>query len=372
MITEQEVTRQQAGEAVRLKGIDYIELYVGNVPQAAHFYRTAFGFTPVAYAGLETGERDRLSVALRQNDVRLLLTSGLTPDGPVAAHVNRHGDSVKDIAFAVDDAEAVFEAAVSRGARPVAEPEALEDEQGRVVRASVAAFGDTVHSFVERADFGGPFLPAYRPVERAPAAAPAGLLAIDHVAVSAEAGTLDRWVDFYETVFGFAQTHEEEVETEYSAMNSKVVQNRGGSVKFPIVVPASGKRRSQVDEYLTFHGGAGAQHVALSTDSITRAVRTLRANGIEFLKTPGSYYDLLEKRLGKMLAEDEAELRELNILADRDAHGYLLQIFTRHVQSRPTVFWEIIQREGAVGFGGGNIKALFEAMEREQALRQTL
>lgn len=372
MITEQKVLTRAASEAVRIKGFDYVEFYVGNVPQAVHFYRTAFGFTPVAFVGLETGERDNLSVVLQQNDIRLLLTSAVTPGGPVARHVQRHGDSVKDIAFTVEDAEAAFEAAVRRGARPASEPTVLEDEQGQVVRASVRAFGDTVHSFIQRGEFEGKFLPNFREIKDPPPASPVGLTTIDHIAVSAEADTLDEWVNFYEEVFDFRQTQQEEVETEYSAMNSKVVQNETGSVKFPIVTPAQGLRRSQVDEYLSFHGGAGAQHIALASDSITDSVRVLRSNGIEFLRTPGSYYDMLASRLGEVPSEDLDELRRLNILVDRDPRGYLLQIFTRHVQSRPTLFWEIIQRRGAVGFGGGNVKALFQAMEREQALRGTL
>lgn len=374
MITEQEVKQtQKGGEAVRLEGFDYIEFYVGNVHQAAYFYRTAFGFTPLAYVGLETGERERVSFVMQQNDIRLMLTSGLTPDDPVSQHVNLHGDSVKDIAFTVNDAARAFEETVKRGARPVSEPTVLEDEDGQVIKATIGAFGDTVHTFIQRRDFKGGFLPRFNAfVNPSPPAAQIGLQEIDHIAVSAEEGRLEEWVHFYKEVLNFEQTHQEDVETKYSAMSSKVVQNSSGSVKFPIVVPASGKRKSQVDEYLTFHRGAGAQHIALLSSNIERTVRALRAAGINFLRTPDTYYDVLEERLGKMADEDVEILRELSILVDRDPSGYLLQIFTQPLQSRPTVFWEIIERKGALGFGGGNIKALFEAMEREQALRRNL
>jgi|SRR6185369_1150768 len=371
MIIEQEISQLQkeTEAAVCLQGFDYIELYVGNVQQAAYFYRTAFGFTPVAYIGLETGERQHVSFVMKQNDIRLVLTAGLTPDSPASRHVNVHGDSIKDIAFTVDDATRAFETTVQRGARPVMEPALMEDSDGQVIKATIGAFGDTVHSFVERRDFSGPFMPQFNKVEALPVAS-LSLREIDHIAVSAEEGQLGEWVHFYQTVLNFHQSHEANVETEYSAMSSKVVQNSSGSVKFPIVVPANGKRKSQVDEYLTFHKGAGAQHVALLSSNIEQTVRALRASRINFLRTPDTYYDHLEERLGKIADEDIEVLRELNILVDRDSSGYLLQIFTQPVQTRPTLFWEIIERKGALGFGGGNIKALFEALEREQSLRK--
>jgi 4-hydroxyphenylpyruvate dioxygenase len=354
----------------QIKAIDYVELYVGNVPQTVYFYRTAFGFTPVACASLETGSRDRMSVMLRQNDITMVVTGGLSPDSPIAEHVNLHGDSVKDVALAVDDATLAFESATSRGARPVMEPTAFEQDGTRMVKATVAAYGDTVHSFIQR-DAGAPFLPNSRPVLDHPAVRPIALVAIDHVAVCVEADMLQRWVDYYVNVMDFHVAHQEDVTTEYTAMNSKQVENAAGNVKFPISEPAPSKRKSQIDEYLNFHHGPGAQHVALLSDHITHTVRALRESGIEFLKTPGTYYDVLEERVGD-IGEDIGLLRELGILVDRDQWGLLLQVFTRPLQARPTVFMEIIQRRGARGFGGGNIKRLFEAIESEQALRGTL
>lgn len=373
MIIEQEISekRNDGEAAVCLHGFDHIEFYVGNVRQAAYFYRTAFGFTPIGFVGLETGEREHVSFVMQQNDIRLVLTGGLTVDSPASRHVNIHGDSIKDIAFTVNDATRAFDETVKRGARPIMEPVVMEDAEGQVIKATIGAFGDTVHSFVERRNFNGRFLPQFKNIDNQPAVS-LGLQEVDHVAVSAEEGRLDEWVHFYQSVLNFHQSHQENVETDYSAMNSKVVQNSSGSVKFPIVVPAIGKRKSQVDEYLTFHKGAGAQHIALCCDNITHAVRALRASQIAFLRTPNTYYDVLEERLGKITDEDVEVLRELNILVDRDSSGYLLQIFTQPLQTRPTVFFELIERKGALGFGGGNIKALFEALESEQALRQNL
>ena len=359
------------GHGLQLKGFDYLNLYVGNAVQASHFYRLAFGFTPTVRAGLETGLRDQQSLVLQMGSIRLVLTSPLGPESGIAEHVKSHGDGVKDIAFEVDDASQVFEQAVKRGARPLSEPASLRDQKGYLIKATIAGPGNIIHSFVQRRGYDGAFMPDFQPVESQPPARMPGITSIDHVAFGVERGTLDEWVGFYEQVFGFHQSHEENVSTEYSGMKSKVVESDTSAIRFPIVEPAPGRRKSQVEEYLTFHRGPGAQHLAFLTDDIVATVRALRANGIEFLKAPGAYYDRLEQRVGKLDA-DIATLRELNILVDRDPWGHLMQIFTKPVQSRPTFFIEIIQRIGARGFGGGNITALFEALEQEQALRGNL
>lgn len=355
----------------QINDIAYVEFYVGNASQAAHFYRTAFGFQPVARATLETGERERTSFVLRQNDITLLLTSALTPASPVAEHVRVHGDSVKDIAFAVDDVEQTFAEVVRRGARPVLRPTVFEQNGGRVVKATVAAYGDTVHSFVERRGSNGPLLPGYEPIARPPQVKPIGLAAIDHIAVCVEAGTLGQWFDFYIDVFDFRHSHQEDIVTENTAMNSGVVESGNGRVRFPMMEPAAHKSRSQIEEYLAFHHGPGAQHIALLSDDIIQTVRALRENGLDFLYTPDNYYDHLEERVGRV-GEDVLQLRELSVLLDHDQWGTLLQVFTKPLHDRPTAFMEIIQRKGARGFGGGNIRALFEAIEREQALRGNL
>jgi len=366
-----EVMYAKAKERVSLKGFDYVELYVGNVLQAAHFYRTAFGFTPVAYCGLETGVRDRASVVMEQNGIRLILTSALDNSSPIADHVKLHGDGVKDIALKVDDATEAFEFMVSRGARPIMEPTLFVNEETAVTKATVGTFGDTMHSFIQSEAGGGSLMPGYRQIETPLTGISTGLQTIDHVAICVEEGQLDRWTEFYEQTLGFRQSHSEDVGSEYSAMNSRVVQNESGSIKFPIIEPARGKRKSQIDEYLAFHHGAGVQHVALSSENIIRSVHELRSNGNEFLRPPQVYYNMLEDRIGK-IAEDISTLRELNILADCDEWGYLMQIFTKPLQTQPTLFIEIIQRKEARGFGGGNIKALFEAVELEQARRGNL
>jgi 4-hydroxyphenylpyruvate dioxygenase len=358
-------------DALSLRGFDYIELYVGNAHQAAYYYHKAFGFHPVAYAGLETGERDRVSFVMEQGRIRLTLTAANSPDSQVAEQVRLQGDCVRDIAFAVDDAARAFEIAVKRGAIPVMEPAVFEDPGGRLVKSTVAACGRTVHSFIQRDPSLQAFLPRYRSIGNAPPALPVGLEEIDHVAISVEKGALDRWIDFYQDVLGFHQSHTEDISTEYSAMNSRVVQNGDGSVKFPIMEPAQGRRKSQIEEYLQFNHGPGAQHVAFLSDNIVETVRALRKNGVEFLLSPDTYYQMLEKRVGE-INEDIDLLRKLNILADCDQWGYLLQIFSKPLQSRPTFFVEVIQRAGARGFGGGNIRALFEAVEREQAMRGNL
>jgi 4-hydroxyphenylpyruvate dioxygenase len=356
---------------LRFIGIDHVEFYVGNAVQAAHFYETSFGFTPIAYSGLETSTTDRVSFVLSQHNIRLVLTSGLTAASPIAGHVHLHGDGVRDLAFEVEDAEYAFDQAIKRGGRPVSEPSSLEDDQGQVKTATIATCGDTVHSFIQRKGYKGAFLPGFRPIESVRQSNPIGLTQIDHAAIAVEGGQLDRWVQYYSEVFGFNSSHEEDVETGYTGMNSKVVQDNSGRIRFPIVAPAIRKHKSQIDEFLHFYGGAGIQHIALSTPDIGDAVKSLKGRGVKFLATPSTYYDSLDGRVGR-IEEDINELRDLNILADCDNWGYLMQIFTAPVEGRPTLFWEIIQRRGARGFGSGNIKALFQAVERAQALRGTL
>jgi 4-hydroxyphenylpyruvate dioxygenase len=354
-----------------LKGFDYIEFYVGNAFQSAHFYHSALGFKMTAQAGLETGVKDHVSTLLEQNNIRLLLTAAQVPDNSIAHHVNIHGDSVKDVAFLVDDVEKAFNRVVANGAKPLVEPTRLEDDYGYVLKATIAAYGDTVHSFVQRNAYQGSFLKGYRALNGDESKSKIGLLEVDHIAVSAEAGMLSELVDFYCEVFGFHQSHEENVSSEYSAMNSKVVQDSTGRIKFPIVEPAPGKGMSQISEYLSYHNGPGVQHIALLADDIVTSVRSLRDNYVEFLQTPDSYYDELENRVGQVDIDQRA-LRELGILVDRDEWGYLMQTFTKPLHNRPTIFFEIIQRKEARGFGAGNIKALFEALEREQLQRGNL
>ena len=368
---EPEVSVQTQG-AVRIQGIDHIELYVGNAFQAAHFYRTALGFAPVAYAGLETGVRDRTSYLMQQGRVRLVLTNPLHRDDAISHHVHHHGDGVRDVAFTVPNAAEAFELAVSRGARPVRLPEAREDEHGVTVTATIGAFGDSLHTFVERGRYTGAFAPGFRPLAGMPAATPIGITEVDHVAVGMEEGKLQEWVDFYVEVLGFHEAHEEMVFTERSRMNSKVVADDSGAVKLPIVEPKGAKGTSQIDEYLNFHGGAGTQHVAFGCTDICAAVEAVRAAGVDFVRTPGTYYDLLESRVGPVDPAELERMRRNGVLMDQDEHGRLLQIFTRPVTGRPTMFLELIERRGARGFGGGNIHALFEAVEREQMLRGTL
>ncbi len=368
--TEQEATEvPPIQSAIQLDGIDYVELYVGNAYQAAHFYRTMFGFRPVARAGLETGLRDRLSIVMEQGEIRLVLTSGLDPDSPIVRHAALHGDAVKDVAFRVQDVESAFRTAVRRGAHPVAEPHVHEDEQGRVVRATIGAPGETVHSLVERHGYGGALFPGFEAIADAPESRSTGLVAVDHVAVSMEQGHLDQWVAFYKDVLGFHQSHHEMVWTKHSAMNSKVVEDASGKIKFPIVEPTQHGSKSQVQEYLNFNHGAGAQHVAFLTDDIQSTVRAIRDNGVRFLRIPSTYYEVLVDRVGAIDPPVMDSLQELGILVDADDDGRLLQIFSEPIQARPTMFVEMIERQGAQGFGSGNIKALFEAVEREQALR---
>ena len=353
-------------------GIDHLELWVGNAKQAAYYFTRAFGFTQVAYAGLETGLRDRVSYALRQGRIRLVLTGALRSNTDIAAHHAKHGDGVKVIALSVPDVDRAFSEATGRGATAVAEPHEERDEHGSVRIAEIATYGETVHRFVDRGGYGGAFLPGYRAGDALPTEPL--LLTIDHVVGNVALGDMDRWVRFYEQVFGMTEMihfTDEAISTEYSALMSKVLTNGNGRVKFPINEPAEGKRRSQIDEYLEFYEGAGAQHIALATRDIVGTVTALSARGVEFLRTPDTYYDGVLGRVGE-IAESFEDLRRLGILVDRDDEGYLLQIFTKPVGDRPTLFFEIIERHGARGFGAGNFKALFEAIEREQASRGNL
>lgn len=363
------VMPSKESDFLKLKGVDYIELYVGNVPQAVHFYRTVFGFTPIAYAGLETGVRDRVSTVVEQGNIRLVLTGPLDSDSSIAEHVKLHGDGVKDIAFTVDDAAKAFEVALKRGAKPLLEPTIYENQEELVIQATISAYGDTVHSFIQRTTYDDTFFPTYKTIKNPLTSLSTGLVAIDHIAISVEQGELDQWIDFYNRVLGFHELQNEMISTDYSAMNSKVVQNSTGCIKFPILEPATGKCKSQIEEYLTFYNGSGTQHIALLSNDIVETVRALRANDVEFLPVPGIYYNTLEERIGKLDENLTMALRELQILVDLDEWGYLMQIFTKPLQNRPTLFLEIIQRQGARGFGRGNIKALFEAVEHEQIQR---
>lgn len=354
---------------------DYVEFYVGNAKQAAHYYCSAFGFDRVAYAGPETGVRGRVSYVLVQNKLRFVLTASLEPDDEIARHVMRHGDGVRDIAILVPDARAAFDSAVTAGARAVLEPTEYSDEHGRVVKATIATYGDTVHSFIQRDGYSGIFMPNFVPERKSIAfAQKPGLQFIDHCVGNVGWGEMDPWGDFYARVFGFSQLvsfDDKDISTEYTALKSKVMTDAEHRVKFPINEPAHGKKKSQIEEYLDFYGGPGVQHIAIRTDDIIATIRALKANGVEFLDTPDAYYDDLEARVGHI---DEATqiLRELRILVDRDDLGYMLQIFTKPLQDRPTVFFEIIQRKGSLSFGKGNFKALFVSIEKEQERRGTL
>ena len=357
-----------------INGTDYVEFYVGNAKQASHYYRTAFGFQLVAYRGPETGTRDRASYLLQQNKVRLILTSPITPDHPAAAHVAKHGDGVRDIALWVDDAREAFDVAVERGARPAQQPTVLEDDAGEVVLAAIHTYGDTIHSLVERRNYRGLFMPGFQPVKPHYSPTPIGLQYVDHCVGNVELGAMNTWVKFYQDVMGFRNLisfDDKDISTEYSSLMSKVVASGNDRIKFPINEPAQGRKKSQIDEYLEFYRGPGVQHLALATDDIIQTVAALRDRGVEFLQVPKSYYDTVQERVGR-IDEKLAQLKDLGILVDRDDEGYLLQIFSKPVQDRPTLFYEIIQRKGAKSFGKGNFKALFEAIEREQAARGNL
>lgn len=357
-----------------INGTDYVELYVGNAKQSALYYQYAFGYELVAYAGPETGLRDRASYVLKQDKIRLVLTSPLQEKHPIADHIKKHGDGVKVLALWVDDAAQSFIETVTRGAVPYAEPKVMSDEHGEVVTASIRTYGETIHTFVERKNYKGVFLPGYKPRKNEYKPTPIGLKYIDHCVGNVGWGEMNKWVDFYEKVMGFSLLltfDDKDISTEYSALMSKVVSNGNGYIKFPINEPAEGKKKSQIEEYLDFYNGPGVQHMAIATDDIVHTVSELRRRGVEFLEVPAIYYDDLLQRVGK-IEEDLQPLKDLNILVDRDEEGYLLQIFTKPVQDRPTLFYEIIQRKGAKSFGKGNFKALFESIEREQALRGNL
>jgi 4-hydroxyphenylpyruvate dioxygenase len=357
-----------------INGTDYVEFYVGNAKQASHYYRTAFGFQLVAYRGPETGTRDRASYLLQQNKVRLILTSPISPDHPAAAHVAKHGDGVRDIALWVDDAREAFDVAVERGARPAQQPTVLKDDAGEVVLAAIHTYGDTIHSLVERRNYRGLFMPGFQPVKPHYSPPAIGLQYVDHCVGNVELGAMNTWVKFYQDVMGFRNLisfDDKDISTEYSSLMSKVVASGNDRIKFPINEPAQGRKKSQIDEYLEFYRGPGVQHLAIATDDIIQTVTALRDRGVEFLQVPKSYYDTVQERVGR-IDEKLAQLKELGILVDRDDEGYLLQIFSKPVQDRPTLFYEIIQRKGAKSFGKGNFKALFEAIEREQAARGNL
>jgi 4-hydroxyphenylpyruvate dioxygenase len=357
-----------------LKGTDHVEFYVGNARQAAYYYRTAFGMSLVAYAGPETGQRDRASYVVQQGKVRFVFTTSLRPGCPIADHVERHGDGVHAIALEVDDARQAWIETTARGARSVSEPAESSDDHGRVTSASIAAYGDTIHTFVERGHYNGAFLPGFRTEPADTVARPVGLKHIDHMVGNVGWHAMNEWVDFYANVMGFQlyqHFDDKDISTEYSALMSKVMSNGNGYVKFPINEPAEGRRKSQIEEYLDFYQGPGVQHIALATDDILSTVSKMQAQGVEFLTVPHSYYSQLAQRVGS-IDEPIEELERLGILADRDDEGYMLQIFTRPVEDRPTLFYEIIQRKGSRSFGKGNFKALFEAIEREQGLRGNL
>ena len=368
-----------AQDFLPLLGTDYVEFYVGNAKQAAHFYKTAFGFQSHAYAGLETGVKDRASYVLKQDKIRLVLTTALKSDSPIGEHVKKHGDGVKIVALWVEDARSAYEETMKRGAKSYMEPTVEKDENGQVVRAGIYTYGETVHMFVERKNYAGEFLPGYKKWESDYNPKPIGLKYIDHMVGNVGWNEMNTWVKWYEDVMGFVNFlsfDDKQITTEYSALMSKVMSNGNGRIKFPINEPAEGKKKSQIEEYLDFYEGPGVQHIAVATDDILTTVADMRSRGIEFLSTPPqAYYDAVPLRLeahNHKLQEDIDKLMSLGIMIDADEEGYLLQIFTKPLEDRPTLFFEIIQRMGARGFGAGNFKALFESIEREQALRGTL
>ncbi len=372
-LTKPAATAQEV-DFLPIMGTDYVEFYVGNAKQSAHYYQSAFGFEPVAYCGLETGVKDKASYVMQQNKIRLVLTTSLMPDSPIAEHVKKHGDGVKVIALWVDDAKKSFEETVKRGAKPFLQPITERDEQGEVVRSGIHTYGETVHIFVERKNYHGIFLPGFKPYTSKKKTEPVGLKYVDHMVGNVGWNEMNIWVKFYEDVMGFRNIltfDDKDISTEYSALMSKVMSSGDGRIKFPINEPAEGKKKSQVEEYLDFYGSPGVQHIAVATDNIIETVSNLQLRGVEFLKIPASYYETVLDRVGH-IDEDLAPLKDLGILIDRDEEGYLLQIFSKPVEDRPTLFYEIIQRKGAHSFGKGNFKALFEAIEREQELRGTL
>ncbi len=355
-------------------GFDHIHFYVGNAKQAAHYFKS-LGFAPVAYKGLETGTRDRASWVVQQGTARFVFTSALGPEGPIAEHVKLHGDGVHDVAFEVPDAEEAYRVAIERGAQSVLEPEVQEDEHGKLVRAAIASYGETIHSLVSRRDYSGPFAPGYHALDGAGGGLTGfGVQRIDHVVGNVELGKMNEWVSFYERIMGFTELRhfsDEEISTEYSALMSKVVWDGDGKIKLPINEPAEGKRKSQIEEYLEYYKTPGVQHIAMASEDIVGTVEAMRDAGIQFLRVPGVYYEEVKTRIPEIADKVDA-LQRNGVLADKDEDGYLLQIFTKPVQDRPTVFYEVIERHGAKGFGAGNFKALFEAIEREQAVRGNL
>jgi 4-hydroxyphenylpyruvate dioxygenase len=371
-----EPKREQSAQTdfLPLQGTDYVEFYVGNAKQAAHYYKTAFGFQSLAYCGPETGTKDRASYAIRQNKLTFVLTTALRPDNPIADHVYKHGDGVKVLALRVEDATSAWKETTKRGGKSYMEPTTLTDEHGRVVMSGIHTYGDTVHLFIERGDYNGVFMPGYRKLESTYNPPETGLLYVDHCVGNVDWNQMNPRVKFYEDVMGFRNIltfDDKDISTEYSALMSKVMSNGNGYVKFPINEPAEGKKKSQVEEYLEFYNGEGVQHVAIATGDIVETVTTLQSRGVEFLKIPTTYYDTLPERVGH-IDEDLGPLARLGILVDRDNEGYLLQIFSKPVEDRPTLFFEIIQRKGAKSFGKGNFKALFEALEKEQDARGNL
>lgn len=363
-----------AQDFLPLNGTDYIELYVGNAKQSAHYYKTAFGFQSVAYSGLETGNKDKVSYVLQQDKIVLVLSTPLHADHPINKHIVKHGDGVKVVALWVDDATKSWEETTKRGAKSFMEPNKVEDENGFIIQSGIHTYGETVHIFIERKNYNGPFLPGFMKWESHYNPAPTGLKYVDHMVGNVDWGQMNKWVEFYAKVMGFAQLisfDDKDISTEYTALMSKVMSNGNGRIKFPINEPAKGKKKSQIEEYIDFYAGAGVQHIAMSTDNIIETVTALQNRGVEFLKVPATYYETVLDRVGE-IDEDLAPLAELGILIDRDDEGYLLQIFTKPVVDRPTMFFEIIQRKGAKSFGKGNFQALFEAIEREQESRGTL
>ena len=373
-VTEPRKTSAADTDFLPLQGTDYVEFYVGNAKQAAHFYKTAFGFQSLAYSGPETGVKDKVSYVVRQNKLTFVFTTALRPDHPIAEHTHLHGDGVKVLALRVDDATSAWRETTARGGKNYMEPTTLADKWGEVVLSGIHTYGDTVHLFIERKNYQGAFIPGFREWKSAYNPSSTGLLYVDHSVGNVGWNQMNPWVSFYEKVMGFRNIltfDDKDISTEYSALMSKVMSNGNGFVKFPINEPAEGKKKSQVEEYLEFYKGEGVQHVALATADIVGSVTQLRDRGVEFLQVPSSYYDDLLSRVGA-IDEDLAPLKELGILVDRDDEGYLLQIFTKPVEDRPTIFFEIIQRKGAQSFGKGNFKALFEAIEREQSARGNL
>jgi 4-hydroxyphenylpyruvate dioxygenase len=364
----------KAQDFLPINGTDYVELYVGNAKQAAHYYKSALGFQELAYAGLETGSKDRVSYVLVQDKIRLVLTSPFDPNSEISHHIRMHGDGVKVIALWVDDARKAFEETIKRGAKPYLEPTILKDEHGEIVQSGIHTYGETVHVFVERKNYKGTFMPGFVKWDSEFKPTSTGLKYIDHMVGNVELGAMNKWSKFYEDVMGFANLitfDDKDISTEYTALMSKVMSNGNGRIKFPINEPALGKKKSQVEEYLDFYHGPGCQHIAVATDDIVFTISEMRKRGVEFLYVPGTYYDTVKDRVG-IIEEDMEELKKWGIMVDRDEDGYLLQIFTKPVEDRPTLFFEIIQRKGAKSFGKGNFQALFESIEAEQAKRGTL